>query len=234
MTIDPTFSSRLLSGLLVLDKPLGLTSAAAVARVRRAAQGAKVGHAGTLDPMATGVLICCIGSATRSVSKLMDLPKVYEAVVDLSAFTDSDDRETPRQLVQVGEPPTRSQVGQAVGAFVGDIEQRPPRFSAVHVGGRRAYKLARQGRLDELPARLVHVAAVELLDYAWPEVKLRVQCGKGTYIRSLARDLGVKLGTGGHLAALRRTAVGPYDLAVAVPIERLDRPLTAEDLLPVP
>lgn len=223
-----------LSGLLVLDKPLGLSSAAAVARVRRAARGAKVGHAGTLDPLATGVLLCCLGRATRCAAKLMDLPKTYEAVVDLSAFTASDDRESPPQVVPVAQPPTQRQVHQALAALVGDIAQRPPRFSAVHVGGRRAYQLARQGQWPDLAPRIVHVAALELLAYAWPHATLRVQCGKGTYIRSLARDLGLKLGTGGHLAALRRTAVGPYTLAMAICWDRLDRPLTVGDLLPPP
>jgi len=232
--VPPLTESQSLNGLLVVDKPLRLTSAAVVARVKRAAGGAKVGHAGALDPMATGVLICCIGRATRWVPKLMELSKAYEATVDLSAFTASDDRESPPEVVAVSQAPDEQQIRGALGRFIGDVLQRPPLYSAVHVGGRRAYKLARQGKDVQLPARRVHIEAIDLLGYRWPLAKLRVKCGKGTYIRSLARDLGLALGTGGHLASLRRTAVGPYDLSRAVFVEELDRPLEPTDLLAPP
>lgn len=223
-----------LCGLIVVDKPIGLSSMDVVRRVRRAAGGAKVGHAGTLDPLATGVVICCLGKATRAVEALMGLPKVYDARVDLSAFTTTDDLEGPRDEVTVVEPPTREAVDAACGRFVGVIEQRPPAFSAVHVDGQRAYKLARRGEAVDIPIKRVRIDAVEVLGYAWPMLEVRVRCGRGTYIRSLARDLGVALGTGGHLAALRRTAVGPYTLAGAAPIERCEQPITQADLLPAP
>lgn len=223
-----------LNGLLVVDKPLGLSSMGVVRRVRRAAGGAKVGHAGTLDPLATGVVICCLGKATRAVEQLMGLTKVYDAVVDLSAFTTTDDREGEREEVAVAHPPDRAAVDRAIGRFIGLIDQTPPAFSAVHVGGQRAYKLARRGEAVDIPSRTVRVDAIEVLDVAWPLLSLRVTCGRGTYIRSLARDLGVALGTGGHLASLRRTAVGPYRVEDAWPLERCEQGVTAKDLLAIP
>ena len=223
-----------LTGLLVVDKPMGWSSMDVVRRVRRAADGCKTGHAGTLDPLATGVVVCCLGRATRCVEAIMGLTKVYEAVVDLSAFTTTDDREGPREEVVVDTPPSEADVRAAMGRFVGQIEQRPPAFSAVHVEGKRAYRLARKGEAVEIPTRVVRIDAIELLGYAWPEATLRVTCGRGTYIRSLARDLGVALGAGGHLAALRRTAVGPYDLSVAVDEARLNERIVQADLIEAP
>ena len=223
-----------MSGLLVVDKALGWSSMDVVRRVRRAAGGAKTGHAGTLDPLATGVLVCCIGRATRCVQGLMDTTKVYEAQIDLSAFTATDDREGQRQLVQVSDQPDQSRLLAAMERFIGWIEQVPPNFSAVHVNGKRAYKLARQGKQFQPSPRSVRIDAIDLLSYTWPVATFRVTCGKGTYIRSLARDMGRALGTGGHLAALRRLAVGQYDLSLAVDVEQLNRPITQLDLIAPP
>ena len=228
---NPGGQAGAIAGLLVVDKPLGLSSMDVVRRVRRAAGGAKTGHAGTLDPLATGVLVCCLGRATRWVDRIMALGKIYEATVDLSAFTTTDDREGPRQEVAVATPPDQACVRAALDGLVGAIQQKPPAYSAVHIDGQRAYQLARRGQDVPTTARTVRVDAIELLDYAWPNARIRVACGKGTYIRSLARDLGARLGTGGHLASLRRLAVGPFDLAAAVPICRLDQPLTQADLV---
>ncbi|MEX0653751.1 MAG: tRNA pseudouridine(55) synthase TruB [Phycisphaeraceae bacterium] len=221
-------------GLLVVDKPVGWSSMDVVRRVRGAAKGVKTGHAGTLDPLATGVVVCCIGRATRQVERIMGLEKTYEATVDLSAFSTTDDLEGELQPVPVTEPVTRSAVEQACATFVGEIEQVPPAHSAMRVGGRRAYKLARAGQAVPLESRQVTVYAVEVLEYAWPAVRLRVRCGRGTYIRSLARDLGKALGTGGHLTALRRTAVGPYTLAQAVTVDQCRAAVEAGALLAVP
>lgn len=223
-----------LNGLLVVDKPLGWSSMDAVRRVRGAAGGAKVGHGGTLDPLATGVVICCLGKGTKCVEHLMGLTKVYEAAIDLSAFTATDDREGEREEVVIDVPPDEEALRLALGGFVGMIEQKPPMFSAIHVDGQRAYKMARRGEQVEMPTRTVRVDAVELLRYEWPIADVRITCGRGTYIRSIARDLGVRLGTGGHLAALRRTAVGEYDLAMAVDEQRLQSPIEVNDLLPMP
>ena len=205
-----------------------------VRHVRRAAGGAKTGHAGTLDPLATGVVVCCLGKATKAVSRLMGMAKMYEATVDLSAFSPTDDLESRPEAVEVEAPPYEQQVRQALAKFEGDISQTPPAFSAVHVGGRRAYKLARNGEAVELEPRSVRIDAIDLLGYDWPVATLRVTCGKGVYIRSLARDLGEALGVGGHLTSLRRMAVGGYDLSVAVDEQRLDQPITQADLLAVP
>jgi tRNA pseudouridine55 synthase len=224
-----------LCGLIVVDKAIGMSSMDVVRRVRRAAGKAKTGHAGTLDPLATGVVICCLGKATKCVEKLMGQPKVYETCVDLSAFTQTDDLEGDREEVDVPVPPTLEQVQAACQAFVGDaIEQTPPIYSAIHINGQRAYKLARRGESIEMPTKIVRIDAVDVLDYTWPNLTLSVKCGRGTYIRSLGRDIGKKLGTGGHLSSLRRTAVGDYTIEKAHPIDRFESPITQDDLLPVP
>lgn len=221
-------------GLLIIDKPVGCSSMDVVRRVRRAAGGAKTGHAGTLDPLASGVVVCCLGRATGVVPRLMDMRKTYVAEVDLAAFTRTDDREGERQEVAVASPPDRRAVEAALSRFVGEILQRPPAFSAVHIDGQRAYKLARRGQTVSPPPRTVRIDAMELLNYDWPMLTLRIDCGKGTYIRSLARDLGEALGTGGHLRSLRRTAVGPYDVGRAVALDDLPPALSPSDLLDSP
>jgi len=226
------------NGLVVVDKPLGASSMDVVRRVRWSARqvegvtkkSVKVGHAGTLDPLATGVVICCLGRATKQVDQLMNLTKVYEATIDLSAFTNTEDREGERQEVDVPVPPGRSAIDKAIINFIGEIEQVPPAFSAIHINGQRAYKLARRGDAVELPGRVVRVDAIEVLDYAWPSLTVCITCGKGTYIRSLARDLGKALGTGGHLASLRRTAVGHYTVSEALPLDHFRQPLLQEDV----
>jgi len=223
-----------LFGLLVVDKPVGHSSMDVVRRVRRAAGGAKTGHAGTLDPLATGVVICCLGRATKLVESLMALPKIYQTQIDLSAFTRTDDREGEREQITVNSAPGRSDIDHALATMIGQIEQRPPAFSAVHVNGQRAYKLARKGQQVDIPMRTVRIDAIDLLNYDWPYLDLRITCGRGTYIRSIARDLGVQLGTGGHLSSLRRTAVGNFDLQSAVTFDRLDQPITQGDLLDPP
>jgi tRNA pseudouridine55 synthase len=223
-----------LCGLIVVDKPVGLSSMDVVRRVRRAGGGAKTGHAGTLDPLATGVVICCLGKATKCVEKLMGQPKVYDTQVDLSAFTQTDDLEGERQQVQVPAPPTLEQIATVCRGFVGEIQQTPPIYSAVHIKGQRAYKLARRGEAVDMPAKTVRIDAVDVLGYTWPMLMLSVTCGRGTYIRSLGRDIGKQLNTGGHLASLRRTAVGGYTLKIAHPIDRFESPITQDDLLPVP
>lgn len=223
----------LVDGFLVVDKPLGWSSMDVVRRVRRAAGGEKTGHAGTLDPLATGVVVCCLGKATRHVERLMGLTKIYVAEVDLSAFTATDDREGQREEIAVPKPPSAEQFILSLGKFVGTIQQTPPAFSAIKLEGRRAYDMARKGETVEIAARPVRIDAIELLNYTWPIASIRVTCGRGTYIRSIARDLGQALGTGGHLASLRRTSVGTYDLAKAVNEERLKSPIREEDLLPI-
>jgi tRNA pseudouridine55 synthase len=223
-----------MAGILVVDKPLGWSSMDVVRHVRKAAGFVKTGHAGSLDPLATGVVVCCIGSATRYVERIMGMVKVYDSKLDLSAFTATDDREGEREEVAVAAPPDEAAVRAILPRFVGDIEQVPPQFSAVHVGGKRAYKLARAGQEVKLEARTVRVDAIELLSYEWPILRVLITCGRGTYVRSLARDVGGALETGGHLAGLRRTAVGPYTIETAVEASRLQLPITQQDLLEPP
>ncbi len=205
-----------LNSVLVIDKPHGWTSADVCRFIRARTGGAKVGHAGTLDPLATGVLVLCLGSETKRIDEIMAGRKHYEATVDLAHFSTTDDAEGELTPVAVASPPTRAQVDAACSAMVGEILQRPPAYSAIKVGGRRAYRLARQGKPPVLEPRPVSIHAVEVLEYGWPRLKLRIACGKGTYIRSLARDLGTSLTTGGTLTALRRTGVEPFTIAQAL------------------
>jgi len=219
------------NGFLVVDKPLGWSSMRVVSFVRRRAGGVRTGHAGTLDPLATGVLILGLGAATRRLGEMMALSKRYRTTIDLGAFTTTDDLEGERTEVDVPEPPSRAAIESALRKLTGTIEQRPPAFSAMKVGGRRAYKLARGGAHVELPPRPVVVHAIDLLRFDWPEVEIDVACGKGTYIRSIARDLGALLGTGGHCRTLRRTAIGDYDEMMAVLPDALPEVITAADVI---
>lgn len=228
------------AGLLIIDKPLGLTSMDVCRRVRRrlinagAPKRVKVGHGGTLDPLATGLMVILIGKCTRLCDQIMLGEKSYETRVDLSAFTTTDDAEGERTEVAVTVPPTLDQVRAACDRFTGTIMQTPPAFSAMKVGGQRAYKLARRGEDVVLQPRPVTIHAITINSYAFPSLTLTVDSGKGTYIRSLARDLGQALGTGGTLAGLRRTRVAPFTIDQAVTLESLPERLTQADLLPPP
>jgi tRNA pseudouridine55 synthase len=222
-----------LVGILVLDKPEGISSMTAVAIVRRRAGRARTGHAGTLDPLATGVLVLALGKATKSIDRLMATDKRYRTEIDLSAFTSTDDREGEPVPVEVAAPPSREAIEAALDAFRGTIRQRPPAFSAIKIGGRRAYKSARSGAAVEIPERPAITHAIAITRYDWPIVELDVHCGKGFYIRSLARDLGTALGSGGHCASIRRTAVGPFTLAMARTLEDLPEVIGPGELMPL-
>ena len=209
------------TGLLHIDKPGGLTSHDVVNRVRRIAGQRRVGHAGTLDPLATGSLLLCLGTATRLIEYLVGRAKVYVAAVRLGQTTDSYDadgeivRERPFTAV------TRAAIETAFPHFQGDIQQLPPMYSAVKKDGRRLYELARQGIEVERSLRAVTIYELELLDWQPPDLIIRVACSSGTYIRSLAHDLGEWLGCGGHITALRRTAVGQFPVSEAIPLDEL-------------
>ena len=232
------------AGLLLVDKQQGFTSMDVCAilrsRLRRAGphvpKRIKVGHAGTLDPMATGLLIVLVGKATRLCNALMADTKVYEATIDLAHTSTTDDAEGELTAVAAPSPlPTREGIEKAIAAeFVGTIMQRPPNFSAINVGGKRAYDLARADKPVELAARPIRVDSFEVLEYAWPVLRVRVTSGKGTYIRSLARDLGRALNAGGMLTQLRRTRCGEFDIANAHTLDELPDPITQVDLLPMP
>ena len=213
-------------GVLLVDKPPGVTSHDVVARARRIFKMKKIGHAGTLDPMATGLLILLIGRATRLSQYLMSLDKVYEGAITLGVTTDSHDADgevlTTRPVPELGEDEVREQLK----SFVGDQYQTPPMFSAIKKDGVPLYKLARKGRTIDREPRFVRVSSFELLGFEPPVLKVRVRCSKGTYVRTLAHDLGEKIGCGAHLSSLRRTASDRFQVEQAHTIAALD------DMLP--
>ena len=208
-----------LEGALVIDKPQGLTSHDVIAALRRALREPRIGHTGTLDPLATGVLPVLLGRATRLARFLSNADKIYEARVRLTCETDTDD-ETGKPLTGPTDRRTdRAHIEEALTPFRGSLLQMPPAYSAKKIAGRRAYALARQALPPALVPVPVTVHQLELLDWQEPVATLRVACSAGFYVRALARDLGRALGTGGHLAALRREASGRFVLSDAVPLE---------------
>jgi len=210
-------------GFLNVKKPAGMSSFDVIRRLWRSLPGRiKAGHAGTLDPFAEGVLVVCVGPATRLADRVQAQPKQYRARIILGATSTTDDPEGEIAASAHAVAPPAGTVAEAVAAFVGRIRQVPPAYSAVHVGRQRAYHLARAGKKVELAAREVVVHAIELLGYDWPSLDLEVTCGSGTYIRSLARDIGERLGVGGYCVALTRTAVGAFRLADAVDLDAVD------------
>lgn len=206
---------------LSIDKPAGMTSRDVVNRVGRITKIRRAGHAGTLDPLATGVLVIALGVATRLVEYVQATTKTYEAQVRLGCSSDTDDREgsiVERAGIAAPAPPD---IDAILPEFVGDILQQPPAYSALKVAGRRAYELARKGDVVTLEPRVVSIYSIDILNYQYPRLDLRISCGAGTYIRSIARDLGERLGVGGMLDELRRTAVGSFSTASAVALEQL-------------
>ncbi|CUR53874.1 tRNA pseudouridine synthase B [metagenome] len=215
----------LASGLVIVDKPAAITSHDVVARVRRLAGTRKVGHAGTLDPMATGVLVLGVNRATRLLGHLMLTEKGYDATIRLGVSTTTDDAEGEVVSVTPAAQLDEGAVRAALEQFVGAIEQVPTAVSAIKVDGKRAYQRVRDGETVELKPRPVTVHAIEVHDVAstdsTTDVSISVRCSSGTYIRAIARDLGESLGVGGHLTALRRTAVGAFDLSRARTLDEL-------------
>jgi tRNA pseudouridine55 synthase len=200
-----------IEGLLVLDKPAGMTSRAVVDRVQRwFPKRTRIGHAGTLDPLATGVLVLCLGGATRLIEYIQRMDKVYRTRLLLGARSDSDDADGTITPVSGAVAADAATVAACMAGFVGTIEQVPPAYSAVKVAGQRAYDLARRGEEVSLSSHSVQIYSIQILDYAYPHLELEVRCGKGTYIRSLARDVGERLGCGAFVQELRRTRIGPF------------------------
>ena len=208
-----------MDGIINIDKPISKTSFAVVAAIRRLAGERRVGHGGTLDPMASGVLPVCIGRGTRVVEFLAEARKTYTAEITLGVTTDTYD--TEGRITQRGDPfgIERETIVEALKSFQGRVEQRPPMYSAVKHNGRRLYELARMGVTVERPLRPANIYRIELLNYASPLLTLEVECGKGTYIRSIADDLGRALGCGAHLTGLVRTAYGPFRIDDAVSLD---------------
>jgi tRNA pseudouridine55 synthase len=220
-----------LNGVIVIDKPRGPTSMSMVNLIRRKCHKQKTGHAGTLDPLATGVLVLGIGSMTKKLGQLMNTNKRYTTTIDLSATTVGHDAETERIESNIENIPSLDEVSFAVDSFSGEIMQTPPIFSAIKVDGHRAYAIARRGNEVKLEPRKITVHSIAILNYVWPLVTVDIACAKGFYVRSLARDLGKKLGVGGYCTEIRRTEVGRFTLEISKQLENLPEFLTQEELI---
>jgi tRNA pseudouridine55 synthase len=220
-----------MNGLLVIDKPGGMTSRDAVNRVQRwFPRKTKIGHTGTLDPLATGVLVVCVGQATRLADYVQAMGKSYSARFRLGATSTTDDADGGVTETLNAKAPRRAEVEVALKDFVGNVQQVPPAVSALKVDGQRAHDLVRKGKDVQLLARPVRIDAIRVLGYEWPYLDVEVDCGKGTYIRSIARDLGAALGCGGLVQTLRRTRVGPFTAEQGL---SLDADPASVKLLPV-
>ena len=211
-------------GILNIHKPQGITSRDAINRVVRLARQAgqkklKIGHAGTLDPIATGVLVACIGKATRLIEYIQHRPKRYLGTFQLDCRSETDDTEGDVREVENPREISRAEIESAIPQFIGEIDQVPPMFSAIKVGGKRAYDIARSGGIVELKSRKIMIHSLQLVEYQYPILKLDVHCGSGTYIRSLGRDIARELGTEAVMSGLVRTAIGEFNLNESVSIE---------------
>ncbi|MES2968852.1 MAG: tRNA pseudouridine(55) synthase TruB [Pseudomonadota bacterium] len=225
-----TKKGRVVSGWLVVDKPAGITSTAVVNKVKWAFQAQKAGHAGTLDPAATGVLAVALGEATKTVPYVTDALKCYRFVVRFGAATATDDAEGT-VIATSDQRPTDAQIEAALAAFRGDILQVPPQFSAVKIDGERAYDLARQGEAMDIAARPLWVESLTMINRPDTDhVELEMVCGKGGYVRSIARDLGQALGCLGHVQWLRRVWSGPFTADEGISLDEIDRLARTEDL----
>lgn len=211
-----------MDGIINLYKPTGITSAKALYRVRKITGVRKSGHAGSLDPAAAGVLILCQGKATKLVEQIMDLPKVYRATGRLDVTSESYDSDRPLKEVVVDSSPSEDQVRAAFAELEGEVDQVPPRISAIKVGGVPSYKLSTRDGVAPLKSRKVRIYWMHVHRYAWPVVDFEMCCGRGTYVRSVIRDVGLRLGTGGCLTGLVRKAVGPFTFDEAWTFERLE------------
>jgi len=213
-------------GAILIDKQSDWTSSDIVVKLRNMIRVKKIGHAGTLDPLATGLLILCAGKATKSINTFQDQPKEYVAVIRLGATTKTDDSEGTEENVMQIDHITRGEIEQTLQQFIGDIEQIPPMYSALKVGGKKLYELARKDKVIERSARQVTIYSCELENFELPFCTVKVQCSKGTYIRTLAKDIGSALGVGGYLASLRRTKIGEFSVETALTVSDIQQILT--------
>ena len=214
-----------MNGIILVDKPAGISSFGVVARVRwllsqEAGKKVKVGHTGTLDPFATGLIIVVVGSYCKRAAEFSKLDKVYEARLYLGATSTTGDPEGEQSVISDRQP-TEDDIRAALEKFTGELTQTPPAYSAIKIGGVRAYKLARQGKEVEMPTRQVTIHALELMSYTYPQVNIRAHVSSGTYIRTLAEDIGRELGVGAYLTALRRTRVGKYSVDDAQALDNM-------------
>ena len=225
-----------LDGVLLVDKPGQHTSHDVIARLRGILRTKKIGHAGTLDPMATGLLIVLVGPATRVSQFMISLDKEYEGAIELGKTTDSQDADGEVMETRPVPALTEADVQSAIKGFLGDQYQMPPMYSAIKIGGVPLYKKARKGEDVEREPRFIRVMSWDLLGFESPQIRFRLRCSKGTYVRTLAHDLGTKLGCGAHLAALRRTATDRFNVAQALTLEQIEKlslPEIQRRLIPV-
>lgn len=222
-----------MDGFLVIDKPGGMTSRNVVNIAQRwFPRKTKIGHTGTLDPLATGVLVLCIGKATKLADRVQAMGKTYHTRILLGATSTTDDADGTLSQQPVSETPSEARIRELLPAFIGEILQQPPIVSALKVDGRRAYDLARRGEDVKLEPRTVRIDDIRMLSYEWPYLELEIDCGKGTYIRSIARDLGEKLGCGGLVWSLRRTRVGCFGVEQGIGVDG-EAELAIAKLLPI-
>ncbi|HMB25958.1 MAG TPA: tRNA pseudouridine(55) synthase TruB [Patescibacteria group bacterium] len=213
----------MLKGIVAINKPKGLSSHDIVDQVRKITGERRIGHAGTLDPLASGVLVVAIGREnTKKISSIVKTEKEYLGEIKLGMVSATDDAEGPLEKVEVKKIPTFSEVQKAVNKFIGKIEQKPPIYSAIKIKGKKAYELARKGKNPKLKIREVYIGDIKILNYSWPILKLEITCGPGTYIRSLARDIGDELGVGGYVKELKRTKVGDYKIKNSLDLQKLN------------
>jgi tRNA pseudouridine55 synthase len=230
--IDSKLNASQLCGILNLNKPSGITSREAVNQVQRLVRPAKIGHTGTLDPLASGVLVLCLGTATRLVEYVQRMPKTYYATFLLGRHSDTEDIEGHVTVLPDPPIPTLQQAEAVLANFQGTILQRPPVYSALKIRGRRACDLARQGKPVELAARSITIEELKIRNYNYPQLTLDIKCGSGTYVRSLGRDIGSALGTAAVMSSLERTAVGCFDITQAEILEQLKHSDIVNKLLP--
>ncbi len=220
-----------MDSFLFVDKPSGISSAGLVNRVKWLLSTSKVGHCGTLDPLANGLLILCFGRATKIARFILGADKTYEATITFGARSETYDADGPLTEVSVSSIPSREQVTDAMMEFTGKLQQRPPAYSAIKVAGKRLYDYARKQKAVEAKEREVQVARFDLLEYDYPHLKARIVCSTGTYVRSLANDLGERLGCGGYISALRRTAIGSHSVADAIAMSELEQAALTKTLV---
>ena len=216
------FSPSSIEGILLIDKPYGITSHDVVDRVRRTLKLKKIGHAGTLDPMATGLLLILVGKATKLSQYLMGLDKTYKGTIFLGQSTDSHDRDGEITATAPVPPLSEEEVSDFMNAYLGDQYQTPPMYSAKKIGGKPLYKLARKGKTVEREPRFIRVNSFQLLRWESPEIDFTMACSKGTYVRTLAHELGQKIGCGAHLSKLSRVAIEKFHLCEAIPLEQFE------------
>ncbi len=210
-------------GIIIVNKPLNITSMDVIRYLRKVTKIKKIGHAGTLDPLASGVLIVAIGKATKKINEFMGMKKSYKTKIDLRSFSSTDDAEGEKTLVNIKNKPTLEEIEKVIRRhFTGEIEQIPPIYSAIKIKGQKAYDLARAGKEVKMKPRQVTIYKIKIRKYEWPYLKLKIKCSKGTYIRSLGRDIGKKLGTGGFLAKLERTAIGQFKLKNSIDLNKIN------------